>query len=201
MFSFHIVLKMPPHNFLCWMPTAPIHSSTATSETNCSQQICWYVTLSVLSRTLLSSHPGSKKVSTSSPIHPVSSLIAEHERCSICTSEWTLHYQECVPARTFWDLQPLGSFEIHSASSLHFSLLRLLPNSVSFAGFTHILEYADSTCLRVSLKMVFAGFILFSYCFCFIFRSKGEVCDLNSHVHTENPGIEILKETEDQVSK
>ena len=48
---------------------------------------------------------------------------------------------------------------------------------------------------------------IYRVCFILLLRlllfsgAKGQVCDLHNHVYTESPEIEILKETEGQVSK
>ena len=42
---------------------------------------------------------------------------------------------------------------------------------------------------------------MFLLCFLLFSEIEGQVCDLHSHVYIESPEIEILKETEGQVSK
>lgn len=140
-----------------------------------------------------------RKLLQSALLIPVSSLIAENGECSTCTSQWVPHHQDSVITRTFWDLPPLSSFEIHSVSPLVFLPWGFCQTQLIFEGFICILEYAAQICLIVLLKMKFAGCASFSYALVLFSGVKGQVCDLN--VHTESSEIEIFKKIESKVSK
>lgn len=153
------------------------------------------MTLSVFSTTLFPNQPGSARASATYSSQLLHSLLKMRDAIFVLQRGplsirmvLLLEHSKICP-----------SFEIYSASS--FSFLRVLPNSIDSEGFTCIFEYADFLCLIVSLKIEFAGLVLFSYCFVFFLGLKGHICDLSCHVLSKSPKTEILKEAEGQVSK